>query len=314
MESNVRTSLVIASLVLGAVTLEAGQAPESASAAARRPAPPQAGLTGADYRIGADDQLSVTVYQAPELNTLTRVSEQGLLSMPLLGPIPAAGLSAYELEQKIEQALRAKYIKDPAVTVQVTDVRSRPVNVVGAVQRPGIQQIGGRARLLDVLSAAGGITDEAGDTIVVRRADSDEPIELLLKPLVESHDAALNIAIRPGDFVHVRPAEVVYVVGAVNKPGAYKMRGNDRLTVIRAVALGEGLAQNAAETSALVVRTDQSGQRTELKVDLRRVMKGKSPDVPLQAHDVLFVPISGAKAVTRGAIDALGRIISFRPY
>jgi polysaccharide export outer membrane protein len=92
------------------------------------------------------------------------------------------------------------------------------------------------------------------------------------------------------------------------------MRGNERLTMIQAVALGEGLAQNAAETSARLVRTDPSGQRTEIKVDLRSVMKGKSPDLPLQAHDVVFVPISGAKVVTRGAIDALVRIISFRPY
>jgi polysaccharide export outer membrane protein len=280
----------------------------------RRPAPPQEGLTGGDYRVGPDDQVTVTVFQAPELNTTTRISADGFLSLPLLGPIRASGLSAYELEQAIEERLQAKYIKEPAVTVQVTDVRSRAVNVVGAVARPGIQQIGATARLLDVMAAAGGITEDAGDVIVIRRLNAATPIEVPTKPLVESRDPALNVPLMPGDFVNVRPADVVYVVGAVRKPGAFKMRGNDRLTVIQAVALGEGLAPNAAETSARLVRTDPSGQRTEIKVDLRSMMKGKSPDLSLQAHDVVFVPISGAKVVARGAIDALVRIISFRPY
>jgi polysaccharide biosynthesis/export protein len=310
----VKTSLLLISLSLATVAVRAGEAQDpTAGGGSRRPPLPQPALTGADYRIGPEDQISVTVFPAPELSSIARVAPDGSVSLPLLGAVPAFGLSTAELERRIEEKLRAKYIKEPSVTVQVVEVRSRPVNVVGAVQRPGTQQVGGSVRLLDVLSAAGGITDDAGDTIVIRRPDDSAPIELPLRLLFESNDLALNVPVRPGDYVNVRSADLVYVVGAVNKPGAYRMRGNDHLTVIRAVALGEGLSRNAAE-SVVVVRTDQSGGRTEVKVDLARVMRGKSPDVPLQARDVLFVPVNGAKAITLGALDALVRIVTFRPY
>jgi polysaccharide export outer membrane protein len=272
---------------------------------------------GPDYRLGPDDQLSVSVLQAPELNITTRVSEQGAISLPLLGAVQAAGLTALELEHAIEEQLGRKYIKNPDVTVQVTDVRSHSVSVVGAVHRPGLLQVRSSTTLLDVLSLAGGLAPEAGDSVMVLRKEGGVPspaIEVKLKPLMESRDPSLNVTIYPGDVVNVRDADIVYVVGAVNKPGAYAMRGNDRLTVLRALALGEGLTPTAAKGDALVVRTGPRGDRIEIPVDLAALLKGKNRDVVLEAHDVLFVPTSGSKVAARATLDALVRVLTWRPY
>jgi polysaccharide export outer membrane protein len=286
-----------------------GTPPRPASAAA-------ANVVDAGHRIGVGDELTITVFQASEMNTVTRVSEGGLVSLPLVGQIKAGGLSALEFEQRLEEQLGAKYIKDPDVTVRVTDVRSRAVTVVGAVQRPGVQQIPESARLLDVLSAAGGLTEEAGESVLIWRQGSDgptAPVEVALKPLMESRDGALNVKVSPGDYVNVVLADLVFIVGAVKKPGAYRTRGNDRLTVLRALALGEGLAP-AAGTRAVVVRGDLAGTHTEIPVDLAALLKGKSPDVTLQAQDVLFVPISGGKVAAKVALESIVRILSFRPF
>lgn len=287
------------------------QRPAASRAGAERPA------AAADYRIGAADDVAISVLQAPELNRTVRVTEQGVISLPLVGELQAGGLTSAELETAIEEALGRRYIKNPEVTVQVTEIRSRPVSVGGAVLRPGIQQVRATMRLLDAIAMAGGVRDDAGDTVVVVRKSEDDrvdPIEIPLKPLLESREPDLNLALRPGDTVTVRTADTVYVVGAVKKPGAFTMRGNERLTVLQALALGEGLVPAASQKEALVVRTGRDGQRQEIPVDLAAVLRGKRPDVPLEAQDVLFIPTSGGKVAVRAALDAFVRVITWRPF
>lgn len=314
-----RTSVLFLSLAVAGTAAQAqsadgpGQSPDTATPS-RSAAAAATEAAGPDYRVGPDDQVTVTVLQAPELNTTTRVSQTGLLSLPLVGAVRAGGLTVAELEQQIGHRLGEKYIRNPQVAVEVTDIRSRGVSVVGAVERPGVQQIRSAATLLGVLSQAGGLSATAGDTVTVLRPGAATPIDVPLKPLMDARDPALNIPVLPGDVVAVRAADVVYVVGAVNKPGAFSMRGNDRLTVLRALALGEGLSPTAAKKDALVVRTGPAGERTEIPVDLAGVLKGRTPDVTLQAHDVLFVPTSGSKVAGRAALDAVVRILTWRPY
>lgn len=275
---------------------------------------PALGVAGPDFRLGADDQVTVSVLQAPELNAVVRVSEQGFVSLPLLGAVRAAGLSAADLEHTLESLLDAKYIRNPDVTVQVSEVRSRAVSVIGAVQRPGVVQVDDSASLLSVLSLAGGLTEEAGSSVLVLHRGDAAPSEIPLKPLMDGNDVHLNVGVRAGDVITVRPADIVYVVGAVNKPGAFAVRGNDRLTVLRALALGEGLASTADKKDAVVVRTGRDGERSEIKVDLGSLLKGRTSDVTLQAHDVLFVPTSGGKVAARTTLDALVRVLTWRPY
>lgn len=285
---------------------------------------------GPGYRIGRDDVLAVSVLHAPELTVTVRVTEHGDISLPLLGAVPAAGLTALELETALETRLRDRYIREPDVTVQVTELQSQPISVVGAVKRPGTFQIRGARTLLEVLSLAEGVADHAGDSVVVLRnastpsghsgdgtpipasASTQLSFEVPLKALLSSSDPRANVTIHPGDVVNVRAAEIVYVVGAVRKPGAFAVRGHEPLTVLRAVALGEGLLPTAADGDALVLRTGKSGERVEIAVNLGDVLKGRQRDFALEAQDVLFVPTSGSKAVARAALEALTRIVTFR--
>jgi len=281
------------------------------------------------YRVGAEDVLAISVLHAPELTTSVRVSPRGEISLPLLGAVAVAGLTASELETELENRLRERYIRDPDVTVQVTELQSQAISVMGAVRTPGIFQVRGTKTLLEVLSLAGGLAEDAGDSVIVLRRGVDQPLpndagaaasedelasgsfEVSLKELLDSQDGSGNVPIHPGDVVNVRSAAIVYVVGALKKPGAFAMRGNDRLTVLRALALGEGLLPWASK-DAMVLRTNDAGARVEIPVHLGDVMKGKQQDFALQAQDVLFVPTSGTKAVTRVALEMLTRIVTLR--
>jgi polysaccharide export outer membrane protein len=311
------------------------------------PMPPvERPLASAEYRIGPDDVLSIAVLQAPELNTSVRVSQQGDVSLPLLGTVRATGMTTQELESRIETRLREKYVRDPDVTVMATEIRSQGVSVVGAVRRPGVVQIRGTTSLLEALSLAGGLADDAGDTVIILRKShasataiqeaksnvlpqqsvpdlsgaehqTSVALELKLKSVMESSDPAVNVLVQPGDVVNVHAASVLYVIGAVNTPGSFAMRGNVRLTVLRALALGEGLTPTAARTDAVVLRTNGGGQRSEVPVDLEAVLKGNTPDIVLESQDVLFVPSSGSKVAARATLDFLARAISLRgliPY
>lgn len=295
------------------------------------------------YRIGPDDVLDINVFAAPELNRIVRVSSSGDLSMPLLGSVRAAGLTPAELESHLRDLLRRSYMKDPDVSVFVRDLQSHPVSVMGAVKTPGVFQIRGPKTLLEVLSLAGGLSDDAGDTAIIMRgatslpqpdredsavpedvpfpsptvmsvssatahADPDahsreEGIHVNLRELLDSSDPHNNPVVYPGDIVKVTRAGVVYVVGEVKKPGGFTLKSSEKLSVLQAIALSEGLTPTAAKSNARVIRTDPvSGERKEFGIDLNKIMKGKNQDIVLEARDIVFVPNSAARTTfSRGA-------------
>jgi polysaccharide biosynthesis/export protein len=299
-----------------------------------------------DYRIGASDLLAINVFEAHELSGPVRVSAGGEITLPLIGVVSAGNLTPRELELVLQELLRRNFIKDPHVSVQVTEMESHAVSVMGAVNKPGVLQIRGSRSLLEVLAMAEGLAPDAGSTVqVVRKPipdrkqaqtvmqvadisrsaslpDPDEGtpvpmkadfLEIDLKDLLESDDARHNVLIYPGDTVTVRSAGLVYVVGEVRKPGGFPLRSKERLTVLQALALGEGLTPLAAKGDALIIRTGQDGQRSKIPVDLGRVLKAKATDISLQERDILFVPGSTTKAIARGSADAVFRMLTFRP-
>lgn len=131
-----------------------------------------ASASPADYRIGADDLLKISVFEAPEMNHEVRVSAGGTISLPLLGDIRAQGLSPIELESVIDALLRRTYMKDPHVSVFVSEMQSHSVAVFGAVKKPGVFQIRGAKTLVEVLSMAEGLSEDAGDSVVIVRRNS----------------------------------------------------------------------------------------------------------------------------------------------
>jgi len=274
-----------------------------------------------DSRIGPDDLLNITIFEAPEMNSTARVSAAGEISLQLLGAVHAAGLTPRELELTLQNQLRRTYMKDPHVGVFIQELQSHPVSVVGAVKMPGVYQIRGTKTVIEVLSMAQGLADDAGDNVLIMHGGEpaetghlggqDSPPgaieEINLKKLLESADSALNTAVRPGDVVKVPRAGIVYVVGEVNKPGGFVLQNNESISVLQALALAQGTTHTSAIGQARIIRTDAiTGKRIEIPMNLGKIFSGKRPDALLQPKDIVFVPNSATKSVLyRGSEAAL---------
>jgi polysaccharide export outer membrane protein len=301
-------------------------------------------LRVSDYRIGPEDLLEISVFEAQEMNRALRVSASGEISLPLLGPVRAAGLTPRELESVLQELLRRSYMKDPHVSVFVREMESHPVSVFGAVHKPGVYQIRGTRTLVEVLSMAEGLAEDAGDTVLVMHGAtargleipsaegsaiaSSTPgpgeaptgsgpsappseagtIEINIKQLLGSGDPRVNVPVYPGDVVKVARAGIVYVVGEVKRPGGYVLKSNENISVLQALALAEGLTHTSAKSQARIIRIEEAtGQRTEIPIDLGKVLAGKAQDPVLRPKDVVFVPNSAARSgMYRGAEAALG--------
>jgi polysaccharide export outer membrane protein len=299
-----------------------------------------------DYRVGREDLVEISVFEAPEFSSIERVSASGEISVPMLGAVHAAGLTPRELESVLAELLRRTYMKDPHVSVFVKEMQSHSVSVFGAVRKPGVLQIRGAKTLVEVLSLSEGLADDAGDTVLVTHRGEPasltaahsalqsvqheaEPAndsngsshgkdlrdigsgtatatdEINLRALLEFRDPGLNVMVYPGDSITVPHAGIVYVVGEVRRPGGFQLKGNVKVTVLQALALAEGLTRTAARGRARIMRTDQkTGARTEIPIDLEKVLSGKLLDPPLQSRDVLFVPNSTGRSAFNRALEA----------
>jgi len=263
-----------------------------------------------DYAVGPGDLVSITFANAPELNGKYRITDSGDLAMPLLtSPLKAEGLTAMELGKRIAEALKAaKQLRDPIINVFVEEKHGRSVTVVGAVAKPSVYPLERSATLLEVLSLAGGITPGAGATVtVVRKAPSsgNPTLQIDLSSLMRGEDPSLNVEVRAGDVVSVSTAPVIYVVGAVVKPGAFVIQdASVSMSLLQALATAEGLQPIAARNRLVVFRQlPAAKERQNIPIDLGKLMAGKMPDPSLQPNDIVFVPESR----TKKTIKTMGR-------
>ena len=282
-----------------------------------------------DYVILPDDVLQVDVFDVSEMSRQYRVSPSGLITLPLLPePLQATGRTPRQLSGLISERLQtAGLVINPQVTVEVKESRVHSIAVTGAVKKPQIYPLFGRTTLLDVLSQAEGLTEEAGSTATIIRGkaaarmrargagedgaeqeDSPDRIATVdLKRLLEAGDSSLNLDLYPGDRVTVQRSGIIYVVGAVNRPGGFPLKNSkEEMTVLKAVALAEDLKATGVRNKAIIIRKDLNlaGGRKEIPVNLTEVLAGRAPDCSLQAEDILFVPDSSSKKAIRRAAEA----------
>ncbi len=259
-------------------------------------------------RIGANDLLAINVYDAPEFTRSVRVSPEGLIRLPMLPkPVKAAGFLPSELETTIASALKdAELISDPYVTVAVAEYHSRPVSVIGAVRRPIVFQAAGEVTLLDALSRAEGLSPEAGGEILLSHPSADgHPVlmqRIHVKSLIDRADPALNVRLTGGEDIRVPEAGRVFIVGDVKKPGSFAVRDEGDATVLKALAYAEGLEPNA-NRMAYIYRREASGAKREIAIELKKMMQRKTPDVPLEANDILYIPDATGVRVTLATIE-----------
>jgi polysaccharide biosynthesis/export protein len=266
-------------------------------------------------KIGADDLIAVSVYGSPELTRTIRVSQEGFIRLPMLKErIQANGLMPVELEESIARALReGELIVDPIVTVTVAEYHSRPVSVVGAVRSPVTFQALGTVTLLDALARAGGLTADAGAEILLSRpSNTDEQKTTLIqripvRALIDTADPAVNVKLTGGEEIRVPEAGKVFVLGNVKKPGAFAAQDGADTTVLKALAVAEGLTPYAGK-QAYIYRREASGTKNEIPIQLKQIMDRKAPDVPLIADDILYIP--DAKG-TRATLATLEKLLIF---
>jgi len=288
-----------------------------------------------DYVISSGDLLSIEVFDVPELSRDVRVSESGFVAIPLVPvKVQASGLTPFQFQDKLAELLQVNgLVTHPQVTVIVKEQHSEPITVIGAVRNPLTIQAVHQMTLLQVLSQAGGIADDAGSKVLVTRkprlpelgnSSSDTPtatvantppantppgventITIDLNELLDSGDPKYNVPLFGGDVVTVPRAGVVYAVGAVQHPGGFVMQSDrQRLTVLKVLSLAGGLTSTAKGGNAVILRQPPgSEEREQLPIDVKKILTLKREDVTLRQNDILYVPDSTGKHALRRSAE-----------
>jgi len=276
--------------------------PEAASPASAPPGQLEAPMPAP---IGPGDTLEISEFHTPEFHTVARVSPAGAISLPLIGEVQLNGMDEAAAAQAIAAALVAKgMLLHPQVAVLVTSFVGQDVSVLGEVARPGVYPYTMHHRLLDLISAAQGLTPAAGRLVnVYRRDDPKTPHAAVLDPSGIDTAADHNPELAPGDIVQVSRAGLVYVIGDVVRPGGFAVDPAQGLTVVQALSLAWGPSVNANARKALLIR-EQKGGRTLTTLNLYHMLHGQEPDQPIRDRDILFVPDSTTKTLLNKTLDA----------
>lgn len=266
-------------------------------------------------RVGPNDLLSVSVYDAPEFSRTVRVGADGAIRFPMLkARVAASGRLPAEIETAMAAALKDEdLLVEPFVTVSIVEYHSRPINVAGAVRKPLTFQAAGPVTLLDAITRAEGLSPEAGAEILITHPSRGEGAQhfvqrIPVKGLIDAADPDLNIVLQGGEEIRVPDIGRVYVVGNVRRPGAFPMKDDGEITVLKVLAMSEGLMAFAAKQAFIYRREGGTGSKHEIRIELKHIMTRKSPDVPLQANDVLHIPDNTGR---RAAFTALEKVLLF---
>ncbi len=251
-----------------------------------------------EYVIGPRDLLEIKVFESPELDQTVRVSEDGSITIPLLGKVTVGGMTKDAVENKIAGLLEVRqYVKNARVSVFIKEYQSNSVSVIGAVKSPGMYELIGKRTLLQIITQAGGFADNAGDSLFVLREvpnGGERSISIDLEDLVIHGDQKLNISLQANDVINVPVDKVIqiFVFGCVKSPGVQSFRLSDKVTLLQAIAKAGGFAEGAKKKAVLIKRKNKDGEEININVNLKDIIKGKKPDIELQKGDVVYVPES----------------------
>ena len=264
-------------------------------------------LNTADYQIGPEDLLQITLFnvsaeeaKTPRIQTV-RVSQQGLISLPLIGQVKVAGLTPSGLEDELRRHYD-KYIHSPQVGILVSEYRQR-VSVIGAVQKPGPLELTGPKTVIDILSMAGGVSDKAGTQVHIYRQGSNgresQVIDLIAlasnATLINANNAGvITMPVRGGDVIHIPPAGTFFVDGAVRSPGPYAL--GRRYSLSQALATAGGVDRDYYSADITIFRRKGTAIET-IPVDFHALRAGSISDPEIEADDVIVVPVSNLKYV-----------------
>ncbi len=283
-----------------------------------------------EYTVSPEDLLDVNVMDVPEVTRTYRVSSNGFLTLPLLPePIPAAGETLDQLSHLIASKFHdAGMLNNAQVSVSLRETRLNTILVSGEVKNPQSYAVFGPTRLLDVLIKAGGLANDAGNDAIITRGDIGERADLVestqtgggeasakgksftldIRKLVQTGADQTNILLYPGDRVTVQRAPLIYIMGAVARPGGYVLNETrQHVTVLKALAMAGDVTNIAKKNRITILRRDPAGpeeKRNEIPVDYKAMVKGLIVDIGLKPDDILYVPESGRIKALRTSVNA----------
>jgi len=252
-------------------------------------------------RLSAGDLLDVKVLGTtdPDFSPKLRIDAQGVITLPYAGSVKVAGRTAEDAALLIEATFRDKDIlKDPHVSVTVLEYATQGVTVLGEVKNPGVYPLLGTHSLLDLISAAGGVTPVAGKGVTIMHREDPTHPQVVTVETKPGSSVAYSVDIEPGDTIVVSHAGIVYVLGEVGKPGGFLIENSDRLTVLQAISLAQGTSRTASPDRAKLIRKTPTGHE-ELHVPVKKILADKAPDQLLADGDILYIPGSGPKSALR---------------
>lgn len=287
-----------------------------------------------EYILGAGDQISLHVVDLDDISSQpVRIDPNGYIDLPLIGRVEAGGLTLEQLREELRKKC-SRYISTPQVSVNLIDNQSRSVSVIGSVNNPGVHPLQGPRRLIEVISLAGGVRPDAGSRVILTRqarwgelplsqakmdpSGTYSTATLSLEGLLAARSPADNLLIDPGDVVSVPKADIIYVVGTVKKAGGFPLASKDSMSLLQTLAMAEGLDHDAAASKARILRPPPGGEGKvkEIPVNIPNIFKGKDPDIPLYANDVLYVPNSvmaaGAKRTAEAVLQIATGVLVYR--
>ena len=255
---------------------------------------PTCAYADSDYILGPEDEISIIVWDHPDLTRRTRINLEGTISFPLIGEFKVAGLSQLQLEKKLRDMLADGYIVGPQVSVQVTEYRSQKIFVIGEVNSPGAYPLTKRTMVVEAIAMAGGVKPEADQEIMIVRpkknhavqgallpdqADPSEVIKVRLRDVLEG-ERSQNVEVLNLDTIFIPKIKVFYVTGEVKRPGQYTfLKG---MTVLHAISTAGGFTEKAARKKVKIVR-EKDGKKLELPLALEN---------PIEPGDTIIVPES----------------------
>ena len=288
------------------------------------------------YRIGAQDEIEVNVFDVPELNLTAVVRESGFVNLPLVGAVSAGGRTLGELTEDLRMRL-SSFVRNPQVSVFMTRYGSQKVAVLGAVNKPEVYSLRkGTNSIVELIGEAGGLSQKAGNILLFIPAESSgaedmnsveernkialaagtrggvnaRGIELYLDQVMgTSGGIPLEIPVRGGDMIVVPEGGKVLVEGEVGKIGSYDL--GPQLTLLSALAASGGVTYSANVQEVEVIRELGMNNRVSLVIDLTRIMTGDEKDVRLRNGDIVRVPSNAGRRMTSDTFDGIRKLLNF---
>jgi polysaccharide biosynthesis/export protein len=277
------------------------------AAAALQPSSPTA-----DYRLTPEDLVEVTLYNIPASevgitprNVEARVSQDGMITLPLVGAIPAAGLTLSALEQSLRERYD-KYLHNPQIGVNIKEFRGQRITVTGAIRSPGVLQLTGPKTLIDVLSMAGGIGDKAGSQVHLYRQGPDGRQSYVIDLQALARNPGLvNMPVQAGDVINVPQSGTFFVSGAVKKPGSFPLA--QTYTFTQALTVAGGVDGELAAYGEIAIFRRRDGLEAEkIPVNPNEIFAGKARDPLIAPDDVIVVPVNSFKWFVKRFIGGIG--------